>query len=244
LLQSQVESGQDHVTIDVLRFDPNQGNSKPSFVRYKIPIVPQMTVLDALQYAREQIDGTLAFNYSCEKQRCGSCAMKIGDSISLACYTPVRNGLKISPLPGFKVAKDLVVDWTPYEGRMLDLLPAGAGEKHVDGKDREIGESAATCIRCFSCVGACPTVDIKHEIGFAGPAISVMLASYIDQSSKNFVSSVEKANLEYCTRCYACNAVCPAEINIVGCIQELQKISGSEDSSANRLNEMIRGYFF
>ena len=223
-------------------------NGNPAFIQYNIPLVSQMTVLDALQYVRDQIDGTLAFNYSCQKQRCGSCAMKIGDKISLACYTPVRDRQKIAPLPGFKVTKDLVVDWTPYEVRMLDLLPfqAEGGSPRVIRKRRELSESASTCIRCFSCVGACPTVDIGHSFGFAGPAISVMLASFMDREATQLTdlsSSIEKANLEYCTRCYACNSVCPAEINIVGCIQELQKISGSVDPEVKQLNEMTRGYF-
>jgi succinate dehydrogenase/fumarate reductase iron-sulfur protein len=241
-------SGEKLLTIEVFRCDPDRNKTKGNFVQYKIPALSQMTVLDALQYAREHIDGTLAFNYSCQKQRCGSCAMKIGDKISLACYTPVRNGQKISPLPGFHVTKDLVVDWKPYERRMLDLLPIANDDEKLSGaspKERELAESASTCIRCFSCVGACPTVDTNHPIGFAGPAISVMLGSFLDRSplSKDFVSSIEKANLEYCTRCYACNSVCPSDINIVGCIQELQKNSGTEDPALKRLNEMIRGYF-
>lgn len=215
-------------------------------MQYEVPLIAQMTVLDALQYVREQIDGTLAFNYSCQKQRCGSCAMKIGDRVSLACYTPVRDGQRIAPLPGFKVAKDLVVDWTPYELRMMDLLPFHEGERslRVSRKQLELSETAATCIRCFSCVGACPAVDIGHSIGFVGPAISAMLASFMDRELPvNLSSSIEKANLENCTRCYACNSVCPADINIVGCIQELQKISGSVDPGIRHLNEMTRGYF-
>jgi succinate dehydrogenase/fumarate reductase iron-sulfur protein len=233
---------QSELMIEILRSDEGKSYSK----KYKVPIVPQMTVLDALQYIREQLDGTLAFNYSCQKQRCGSCAMKIGDKISLACYTPVRNGLRIAPLPGFEVTKDLVVDWKPYEGRMLDLLPGTEEISSGKAEDRELSESASTCIRCFSCVGACPTVDVTHTSGFAGPAISVMLASFIDRTivSKDYLSSIEDANLEYCTRCYACNSVCPADINIVKCIQELQKISGSTDPKAKRRNEMVRGYLF
>ena len=232
----------------MFRWDPSKEGNKPSFVQYEIPAFQQMTVLDALQYVREQSDGTLVFNYSCQKQRCGSCAMKIGDRISLACYTPVRDGQKIAPLPGFKVEKDLIVDWTPYESRMTELLPThDEMPSGLDNRKRtELPESASTCIRCFSCVGACPTVDITHQIGFAGPAISVMLTSLIDRdttSSGDFVSSIDRANLEYCTRCYACNSVCPADINIVGCIQELQRISGTADSDAKRLNEMTRGYF-
>lgn len=236
------ETSNEQLTIEILR----SGSGKSYTAKYKIPAVSQMTVLDALLYARENIDGTLALNYSCQKQRCGSCAMKIGDKISLACYTPVRDGLKIAPLPGFKVVKDLVVDWKPYERRMLDLLPSTEEISLGKKEDRKLSESASTCIRCFSCVGACPTVDVEHSTGFAGPTISVVLASFADRTevSKDFLSTIEKANLEYCTRCYACNSVCPAGINIVACIQELQKISGSADPSAKRLNEMMRGYVF
>ncbi len=171
-----------------------------------------MTVLAALQYAREHFDSSLVFNYSCEKQRCGSCAMSIDGKISLACFTPVRDGQKISPLPGFNVLHDLVVDWTLYEKRMQDALPilssvtiqsvrgehpqgSGAHPESIlpqlpplsnkleieSEKEVELAESAATCIRCFSCVGACPTVDTLSPVGFAGPAIAVMLASHLDQ---------------------------------------------------------------
>jgi succinate dehydrogenase/fumarate reductase iron-sulfur protein len=235
------------LTIDVFRSDPSVDGNRPSFKKYEIPLSGQMTVLDALQHAREQIDSTLVFNYSCQKQRCGSCAMKIDGKISLACYTPVRDGQKISPLPGFEVTKDLVVDWGPYEQKMQEFIPTlpGRSSQKVGKREAKLSESASTCIRCFSCVGACPTVDVKEQNGFAGPAISVLLASYMDRedASKNFLSSIVKSNLEYCTRCYACNSVCPAKINIVGCIQELQQISSSADPGAKRLNEMTRGYF-
>jgi len=272
-LETQQQT-EEFLKIEVFR--SSEGEKEPSYSKYKIPRTKQLTVLAALQYAREHFDSSLVFNYSCEKQRCGSCAMKIDGKISLACFTPARDGQKISPLPGFKIVRDLVVDWTPYELRMRDSLPVLSSvtiqsERNeysersepriqpISGQvpplahnletsnenQREISESASTCIRCFSCVGACPTVDVTSPHGFAGPALSVMLAAHIDQEgpSKDFVSSIMKSKLEYCTRCYACNAVCPASINIVGCIQELQKIAGSSDPNAKRLNQMVNGYF-
>ena len=202
--------------------------------------------------------------------------MRIDGKISLACFTPARDGQKISPLPGFKVVRDLIVDWTPYEKRMQDFLPALSSVRvqAVKGEDLErngspmshtpsaklpplskslrsankaekVAESAATCIRCFSCVGACPTVDAASPVGFAGPAISVMLAAHLDQkaNSREYASSIMRSHLEYCTRCYACNAVCPASINIVECIQELQEEAGASDPHAKRLNQMVTGYF-
>ena len=235
------------IRIEVFRWDPTCANERPHFEKYEIPLSPHLTVLGALQYIHQHIDGTLVFNYSCEKQRCGSCALKIDEKISLGCSTPAHDGQRISPLPGFKVERDLVVDWEPYEQKMLELLPMRSEEptRGAYKKEEKLAESASTCIRCFSCVGVCPTVDIKSILGFLGPAISVMLAEQLDQEarSRSLLPSILEANLEYCTRCYACHAVCPANINIVGCIQELQRISGSSDPVAKRQNEMTLGYF-
>lgn len=245
----------DTLSISVRRQGP--GDSKPIFSSYTVPSSPQMSVLDALKYIRENIDGTIAFNYSCQKQRCGSCALVINNRIALACYTPARDNQVVSPLEGFPIVRDLVVDWSPYEKRYIDLIPSRTGQereiqnppqepsKKEKKRQNELAESAMTCIRCYSCVGACPTVDIKNPSGFAGPAISVMLASYLDQNkgSVDLLSSIKDSNLQFCTKCYECNAVCPADINIVGCIDELLRVSAKEDRASEQITRMTRGLF-
>ena len=220
---------------------------KPHYQRFEVPRSADMSVLDALLYVSEKVDSTLGVNHSCGNQRCGSCAMKIDKKIGLACYTPVRDRQVVSPLPGFRVVRDLVVDWGPYEKRMYELIPQrtsteGGPVKPKEG-DTTLAESAMTCIKCFACVGACPSVDFRNPKGFAGPAISVMLASYIDDQQRlpELSEPILGAGLEFCTKCFACNAVCPAEIDIVGSINRLQEISGKEDRRGRDLLEMVQG---
>jgi succinate dehydrogenase/fumarate reductase iron-sulfur protein len=176
--------------------------------------------------------------------------MKIDGKVRLACYTPAEGGHSVEPLPGFKVVRDLVVDWKPYEDRLYGLVPplsqTGAEPlAEATEKDRELAEGAMTCIRCFACVGVCPSVDLKTLSGFAGPAISVMLTTFVDDGSRRrtLAESILKAGLEFCTKCYACNAVCPAEIDIVGSINKLQRISAAEGSEGKHLAEMVQGRF-
>jgi succinate dehydrogenase/fumarate reductase iron-sulfur protein len=230
----------------VQRWNHEEGK-QPHYQKFEVPWSPDMSVLDALLYVSGRIDGTLAVNHSCGKQRCGSCAMKIDDKIALACFTPIRKRQVVSPLPGFRVVRDLVVDWRPYEERMYDLIPrAGSGQESVaepEQADVALAESVMTCIKCFACVGACPSVEFGNPRGFAGPAISVMLTSYIDDSERQpgLSDPILKASLEFCTKCFACNAVCPAEIDIVGSINRLQRLSGKKDRRGRDLLEMVQG---
>jgi fumarate reductase iron-sulfur subunit len=233
--------------VRVLRSDPSK-NEKPAYSSYEVPTTQETSVLDALTYIKDNIDGTLAVSYSCKLQRCGSCALRIDGKVSLGCFTPVREGQAIEPLPGFPVVRDLVVDWTPYETRMLELLPPTTeepvhGHRTATAKERALAESAMTCIKCYSCVAVCPTVDITGPVGFAGPAISVALATYMDVggASQGLSSSAVEAGLEFCTRCYACNKVCPAGIDVVASIAQLQDLAGEDGGKGELLREMVRG---
>jgi len=132
---------------------------------------------------------------------------------------------------------------------MLDLLPSisegpDPRRRPATDKERALAESATTCIRCFSCVAVCPSVDIAGPGGFAGPAISVALATYMDveKSSGGLASSAVGAGLGFCTRCGACNTVCPAGIDVVASIQCLQDIAGESGKKGKALKEMVRGY--
>lgn len=229
------------ISVKIHREDTVERASR--IVEYKVPLENQMSVIDVLQFVKENVDPSLSFNYSCRKQRCGSCAMMIDGKIALACYTPAKDGQKILPLPGFEVEKDLVVNWLPHEKRISELVPQRIQKPalKISKKDIKLSNSAMTCIECFSCVAACPRVELTEK-GFAGPAASVMLASYLDKREDfSLGEATSRANLEYCTRCYACNDVCPAGINIVGCIEQLEKTAGESNPDARNLLEMSRG---
>jgi hypothetical protein len=72
-------------------------------------------VLDALIKIKNEIDPTLTFRRSCREGICGSCAMNIDGTNTLACtkaIADVKGDVKIYPLPHMPVVKDLVPDLT------------------------------------------------------------------------------------------------------------------------------------
>ncbi len=59
-------------------------------------------VLDALIKIKNEIDPTLTFRRSCREGMCGSCAMNIDGTNTLACTTPiedVKGECEDNPLP-------------------------------------------------------------------------------------------------------------------------------------------------
>jgi succinate dehydrogenase / fumarate reductase iron-sulfur subunit len=75
-------------------------------------------VLDALIHIKNDVDSTLTFRRSCREGICGSCAMNIGGTNTLACTKACEDlsgDIKITPLPHMPVVKDLVPDLSvPY----------------------------------------------------------------------------------------------------------------------------------
>jgi succinate dehydrogenase (ubiquinone) iron-sulfur subunit len=69
-------------------------------------------VLDALIKIKNEMDPTLTFRRSCREGICGSCAMNIEGTNTLACISKINDNAhkptKIYPLPHLYVVKDLV----------------------------------------------------------------------------------------------------------------------------------------
>ena len=74
-------------------------------------------VLDALIWIKNKIDPTLTFRRSCREGVCGSCAMNIDGTNTLACtkgMDEIKGTIKVYPLPHQPVVKDLVPDLTNF----------------------------------------------------------------------------------------------------------------------------------
>src|SRR5260370_29578062 len=83
-------------------------------------------VLDALIKIKNETDTTLTFRRSCREGICGSCAMNIDGTNTLACLKPideVKGEVKIYPLPHMSVAKDLVPDLTHIYAQYQSIKP-------------------------------------------------------------------------------------------------------------------------
>src|SRR5690348_5440982 len=100
-------------TIRVYRYDPDTGEN-PHLDQYTIDLdACGPMVLDALIHIKNDIDSTLTFRRSCREGICGSCAMNIDGTNTLACVKhmdDVKGDIKIYPLPHMDVVKDLVPD--------------------------------------------------------------------------------------------------------------------------------------
>src|SRR3984893_7059328 len=99
----------------VYRWNPEDGKS-PSIDGYWINLAEcGPMVLDGLIKIMNEIDSTLTFRRSCREGICGSCAMSIDGTNTLACTQAIdniRDDVKIYPLPHLAVIKDLVPDLT------------------------------------------------------------------------------------------------------------------------------------
>ena len=97
----------------VYRWSPDDGRN-PSVDTYEVDLDKcGPMVLDALIKIKNEIDPTLTFRRSCREGICGSCAMNIDGTNTLACtkaMSEIGGVVRIYPLPHMPVVKDLVPD--------------------------------------------------------------------------------------------------------------------------------------
>ena len=83
-------------------------------------------VLDALIWIKNKVDPTLTFRRSCREGVCGSCAMNIDGTNTLACTHDMKDtkgAVRIYPLPHMPVVKDLVPDLTNFYAQQASIEP-------------------------------------------------------------------------------------------------------------------------
>jgi succinate dehydrogenase/fumarate reductase iron-sulfur protein len=88
-------------------------------------------ILDALILIKNKQDSTLTFRRSCREGICGSCAMNINGTNTLACLQSINfntssstaNSIKIYPLPHMYIIKDLVSDLTNFYAQHKSIEP-------------------------------------------------------------------------------------------------------------------------
>ncbi|HTC17702.1 MAG TPA: 2Fe-2S iron-sulfur cluster-binding protein, partial [Stellaceae bacterium] len=100
-------------TFKIYRWNPEDGKN-PRLDSYTIDLDQTAPmVLDALIKIKNEVDTSLTFRRSCREGICGSCAMNIGGTNTLACLKYIADTpdeVAIYPLPHLPVIKDLVPD--------------------------------------------------------------------------------------------------------------------------------------
>src|SRR5512139_3605757 len=133
---SRVQPGQTHPaptgaknvkSFRIYRFDPDS-NQKPRVDIYQVDLDScGPMVLDALIKIKNEVDPTLTFRRSCREGICGSCAMNIDGTNTLACTRAIEDCRKdevpVYPLPHMSVVKDLVPDLTHFYAQYASIQP-------------------------------------------------------------------------------------------------------------------------
>ena len=85
------------ITLDLFRFD-SAVDTEPHRDRVEIDFPETSTVLDALEYAKAEVDGSISFRRSCRSAICGSCSMNINGVDGARLQDADRDGAARRPL--------------------------------------------------------------------------------------------------------------------------------------------------
>jgi succinate dehydrogenase / fumarate reductase iron-sulfur subunit len=152
----------------VYRYNPEDGNN-PRIDSYEINMDEcGPMVLDAIIKIKNEIDPTLTFRRSCREGICGSCAMNIDGTNTLACIKPIseiKDDVKIYPLPHMEVVKDLVPDLTNFYAQLNSIQPwlknddktQANKERLQSPEDRAKLDGLYECVLCACCSTSCPS---------------------------------------------------------------------------------------
>ena len=99
-------------TIVITRFDPDKDQA-PRKQEYRVPCEPDWKVLDAVNFIKDELDGSVSHRWSCRMAVCGSCGMMVNGQPKLTCKTSINDygdRIDIEPLANFPIVRDLVVE--------------------------------------------------------------------------------------------------------------------------------------
>ena len=196
-------------------------------------------VLDALIHIKNDVDPTVTFRRSCREGICGSCAMNIDGTNTLACLKPideVRGDVKIYPLPHMPVVKDLVPDLTHVYAQYTSIKPwlqaqspaPPDGERLQSEDERQQLDGLYECILCFCCSTSCPSYWWNGD-RYLGPAILLQayrwLADSRDEMAGERLDALEDPfRLYRCHTIMNCTKTCPKGLNPAKAIAEIKKL--------------------
>jgi succinate dehydrogenase / fumarate reductase iron-sulfur subunit len=233
------EQAQRKKTFKIYRYDPDSG-SNPRVDYYEIDLEKcGPMVLDALIKIKNEIDPTLTFRRSCREGICGSCAMNIDGSNTLACTKAIEdvNGdVKIYPLPHMPVVKDLVPDLTHFYAQYASVRPwmrtqsvAPPDKERLQSKeDRAKLDGLYECILCACCSTSCPSYWWNGD-RYLGPAILLQayrwLADSRDEATGERLDELEDPfRLYRCHTIMNCTRTCPKGLNPAKAIGEIKQM--------------------
>ena len=223
----------------VYRWNPEDGQN-PHLDSFEIDLEASgPMVLDALITIKNEIDSTLTFRRSCREGVCGTCAMNIDGTNTLACIKPISevNGdVKIYPLPHLSVIKDLVPDMSQFYAQYALIqpwlktqsAPPTGRERLQSPKDRAKLDGLYECVLCACCSTSCPSYWWNEE-RYLGPAVLLQVYRWLvdsrDEASGERLDQLEGPfSLYRCHTIMNCAVTCPKNLNPAKAIAEIKKL--------------------
>lgn len=226
-------------TFRIYRWNPDDGQN-PRIDTYEVDMAAcGPMVLDALLKIKNEIDPTLTLRRSCREGICGSCAMNIDGTNTLACICAVdsvaKGDVKIYPLPHMPVVKDLVPDLTHFYAQFASIKPwmrtqsaAPDRERLQSPEDRKKLDGLYECILCACCSTSCPSYWWNGD-RYLGPAILLQAYRWI-VDSRDEDTGARLDDLEDPFKLYRCHTImncartCPKGLNPAKAIAEIKKL--------------------
>jgi fumarate reductase iron-sulfur subunit len=231
------------IVLQVTRYRPEQ-ETEPTIQEYEVPFAKDWVILDALNYIKDNIDGSLSYRWSCRMGICGSCGMMVNGEPELTCakfvseYAP--GPVRIEPLRYFPVIRDLTIDMTDFMVKLKSVKPwiirkdeksVSEGEYLQSPAELDEYKQFSMCINCMLCYAACPVYGLDQA--FTGPAAIALAQRYNmdsrDQGSRERLGVLsDHEGVWGCTFVGECTKVCPKNVDPAGAIQQY-KVTATMD---------------
>jgi fumarate reductase iron-sulfur subunit len=233
----------EQIALEVTRFSPERDKS-PTVQSFDVPLRKEWVVLDALNYVKDKVDGSLSFRWSCRMGVCGSCGMMVNGEPKLTCATFLTDyapgPVRVEPLKNFPVMRDLIVEITDFLEKLSKVKPwlirqkekpVSEGEYLQSPEELDTFRQYSMCINCLLCYAACPVYGLDPL--FAGPA-ALALAQRYNMDSRDEGQSERLDILSQhdgiwgCTFVGDCTQVCPKHVDPAGAIQQYKLTATQE----------------
>ena len=236
---ANAEGATNKKTFRIYRWEPDSGEN-PRLDSYEINLDNcGPMVLDAINYIKNEIDSTLTFRRSCREGICGSCAMNIDGTNTLACTTAIdefNDDIAIYPLPHMPVVKDLIPDLTHFYAQYASIkpwmqsqsAPPADKERLQSREERAELDGLYECILCACCSTSCPSYWWNSD-RYLGPAILLQAYRWIADSRDEYTGErlddlKDPFRLYRCHTIMNCTNTCPKGLNPAKAIAEIKKL--------------------
>ncbi|MBI5537261.1 MAG: succinate dehydrogenase iron-sulfur subunit [Deltaproteobacteria bacterium] len=234
-----------------LKVRRQDGPTRPDTGRweeFKVPLLPQMNVISALQQVQLNpvtVEGKrvppVVWDCSCLEEICGACTMLVNGRVRQACSALVEqiapNGevITLERMTKFPLVRDLIVDrerifddlkkvraWVEMDG--THALGPGPRESPEQQQERY---ALSRCMACGCCLEACP--QYNDSTSFVGAAV-INQVRYFNmhptgamQANGRLDTIMGAGGITDCGKAQNCVQVCPKEIPLLDSLSSMAR---------------------